>query len=120
METRRASRLSLQKICGKEFVARFILGKIGQYAVVLWIAVTLNFALPRLMPGNPLALLAGEEVGMLTAQQRTQLMANVGLDQPLPAQYVRFSSNRSLRSGSGCCSLPYLPCNFQSFRRLAL
>ncbi len=74
-------------------MARFILGKIGQYAIVLWIAVTLNFALPRLMPGNPLALLAGEEVGMLTAQQRTELMANVGLDQPLPAQYVRYLQN---------------------------
>ncbi|MBI5649575.1 MAG: ABC transporter permease [Chloroflexi bacterium] len=71
----------------------FIVGKIGQYVLVLWIAVTLNFALPRLMPGNPLALLAGEEVGMLTPQQRAQLMANVGLDQPLPAQYARYLQN---------------------------
>ncbi|MBI4789036.1 MAG: ABC transporter permease [Chloroflexi bacterium] len=74
-------------------MSRFIIGKIGQYAIVLWIAVTLNVELPRLMPGNPLALLAGEEVGMLTAQQRTQLMANVGLDQPLPAQYLRYVQN---------------------------
>ena len=48
---------------------------------------------PTLDAGNPLALLAGEEVGMLTAQQRTQLMANVGLDQPLPAHYVRYLQN---------------------------
>lgn len=74
-------------------MARFIISKIGQYLIVLWVAVTLNFALPRLMPGNPLALLAGEEVGMLTAQQRAQLMANVGLDQPLPTQYVRYLEN---------------------------
>lgn len=74
-------------------MSRFIIGKLGQYAIVLWIAITLNFALPRLMPGNPLALLAGEEVGMLTAQQRAQLMANVGLDQPLPTQYVRYLQN---------------------------
>ena len=74
-------------------MVRFIVSKIGQYLIVLWVAVTLNFALPRLMPGNPLALLAGEEVGMLTASQRTQLMANVGLDQPLPTQYVRYLQN---------------------------
>jgi peptide/nickel transport system permease protein len=74
-------------------VAQFILGKIGQYAIVLWVAITLNFALPRLMPGNPIALLAGEEVGMLTAQQRAQLMATAGLDQPLPVQYLRYMQN---------------------------
>lgn len=74
-------------------MAQFILGKIGQYAIVLWVAITLNFALPRLMPGNPIALLAGEEVGMLTAQQRAQLMATAGLDQPLPVQYLRYMQN---------------------------
>ncbi len=71
----------------------FIAGKLGQYLLVLWIAVTLNFALPRLMPGNPLALLAGEEVNLLTSQQRAQLMASVGLDQPLLVQYGRYLQN---------------------------
>lgn len=74
-------------------MAQFITGKIGQYALVLWVAITLNFLLPRLMPGNPLALLAGEEVGLLTPQERTQLLAQVGLDQPLPVQYVRYVQN---------------------------
>ncbi len=72
---------------------QFFVGKLGQYLLVLWIAVTLNFALPRLMPGNPLALLAGEEVNLLTPQQRAQLMASVGLDQPLPVQYWRYLQN---------------------------
>lgn len=71
-------------------MTHFITGKISQYALVLWVALTLNFLLPRLMPGNPLALLAGEEVGLLTPQQRTQLLAQVGLDQPLPVQYARY------------------------------
>ncbi len=74
-------------------MARFIVGKIGQYAVVLLIAVTLNFMLPRLMPGNPLALLAGEEVNLLTPQQRAELMTSVGLDQPLAGQYLRYLQN---------------------------
>jgi peptide/nickel transport system permease protein len=74
-------------------MVQFITGKVGQYALVLWVAVTLNFLLPRLMPGNPLALLAGEEVGLLTPQQRTELLARVGLDQPMPVQYVRYVQN---------------------------
>lgn len=71
----------------------FLFGKLGQYVLVLWVAITLNFFLPRMMPGNPLALLAGEEVNLLTPAQRQQLMARVGLDQPLPVQYMQYLVN---------------------------
>lgn len=71
----------------------FFVGKLGQYVLVLWVALTLNFFLPRMMPGNPLALLAGEEVNLLTPAERQQLMARVGLDQPLHAQYVAYLQN---------------------------
>jgi peptide/nickel transport system permease protein len=40
-------------------MSRF-LSQVGQYTLVVWVALTLNFLLPRLMPGNPLVLLAGE------------------------------------------------------------
>jgi peptide/nickel transport system permease protein len=33
-----------------------------QYLFVIVVAISLNFFLPRLMPGNPLALLAGVDV----------------------------------------------------------
>ena len=33
---------------------RFILRRLGFYAIALWGAITLNFLLPRLMPGSPL------------------------------------------------------------------
>lgn len=71
----------------------FFVAKFGQYILVLWIALTLNFFLPRMMPGNPLALLAGEEVNLLTPAQRQELMARVGLDQPLPVQYGQYLLN---------------------------
>ena len=71
----------------------FFVGKLGQYVLVLWVALTLNFFLPRMMPGNPLALLAGEEVNLLTPAERQQLMARVGLDQPLHVQYVAYLQN---------------------------
>jgi len=65
-------------------------GRFLQYAAVLILAITLNFALPRLMPGNPLALLAGVDVGLLSADERAEIMAAAGLDQPLYKQYVGY------------------------------
>lgn len=64
--------------------------RILQYLLVLFVAVTLNFLLPRLMPGNPLALLAGVDVGMLSAEQRAEILADAGLDQPLFRQYLTY------------------------------
>jgi len=62
---------------------RIDLRRVAQYGVVVVVAVTLNFLLPRLMPGNPLALIAGVDVGMLTPDQRAEIVARVGLDAPL-------------------------------------
>lgn len=69
---------------------RFFAGKGAQYALVLLLTVTINFALPRMMPGSPLVFLAGEDVGFLTAEQRTQLLSSFGLDQPVLRQYGRY------------------------------
>ncbi len=54
------------------------------------VAVTLNFLLPRLMPGNPLALIAGVDVGLLSPEDRAEIVARVGLDAPLWKQYLRY------------------------------
>ena len=66
---------------------RLDLQKLGQYAIVVFVAVTLNFALPRLMPGNPLALIAGVDVGLLTPEERGELIVEYGLNDPLIEQY---------------------------------
>jgi peptide/nickel transport system permease protein len=65
-------------------------GRALQYLLVFVVAVTLNFLLPRFMPGNPLALIAGVDVGLLSPEQRAQVIANSGLDQPLLAQYFAY------------------------------
>jgi len=57
---------------------------------VLVVAITLNFFLPRLMPGNPLALLAGVDVGLLQPEERAQIIEEAGLDRPLGEQYLRY------------------------------
>lgn len=64
--------------------------RLVQYVAVLLLAITLNFALPRLMPGNPLALLAGVDVGLLSAAERAEIMAAAGLDRPLYRQYIDY------------------------------
>lgn len=63
--------------------------KIAQYLFTIWIVLTLNFALPRLIPGNPLAELDDPQ-GLpvpLSEEQRLKLMAYYGLDKPLIQQY---------------------------------
>jgi len=40
---------------------RFVVRKLGFYVVAAWAAVTLNFVLPRLIPGNPVEALVARE-----------------------------------------------------------
>ncbi|MEN3027289.1 MAG: ABC transporter permease [Chlorobiota bacterium] len=56
---------------------------------ILWGVVTVTFFLNFVLPGDPARLLAGQRADAATiAAIRQQL----GLDQPLPVQYVRFLS----------------------------
>jgi peptide/nickel transport system permease protein len=74
-------------------MTRFVAGKGVQYALVLLFAVTLNFMLPRMMPGSPLMFLVGEDAGFMTAEQRGQLLEAFGLDQPMWRQYLIYLGN---------------------------
>lgn len=65
-------------------------GRAFQYVFVLVVAITINFFLPRLMPGNPLALLAGVDVGLLTPEERAEIVEDAGLDKPLYQQYFTY------------------------------
>ena len=72
---------------------RFFAGKGAQYLLVLMLTIALNFVLPRMMPGSPLVFLAGEDVGFLTPEQRAQLYALYGLDQPQWKQFATYVAN---------------------------
>lgn len=61
-----------------------------QYPVVLAVIVSLNFVLPRALPGGPLAALGGEDVGELTAGEREAILVTYGLDQPLSQQFTGY------------------------------
>jgi peptide/nickel transport system permease protein len=47
----------------------------------------LTFGLLRLLPGDPAQVMLGEHA---TAEQVNQFRARIGLDQPLPVQYLRY------------------------------
>lgn len=64
--------------------------KLASYVLVLLLAVTLNFLLPRLMPGSPLRFLVGEDVALLSPESVQELLARHGLDRPLWEQYLRY------------------------------
>jgi peptide/nickel transport system permease protein len=57
---------------------RYIARKLGFYLAALWIAVTLNFIIPRLMPGDPADTLFASFQGRLTPQQLVALRASLG------------------------------------------
>jgi peptide/nickel transport system permease protein len=69
-------------------VARHVLRTVAQYGAVLVAAIALNFALPRLAPGDAIDyLLPPEQAGALTPEQRAEILDRFGLNDPLPAQF---------------------------------
>lgn len=65
-----------------------VLGRAAQYALVLLVAVSLNFVIPRLAPGDPIDyLIPSEQVAAITPEQRERILAQFGLEKPLLEQY---------------------------------
>jgi peptide/nickel transport system permease protein len=71
-------------------MARLLTAKVGQYALVLLIALALNFLLPRFMGGDPLQFIVGEDIGRLTPAERDKIRVEYGLDLPLYAQFGNY------------------------------
>jgi peptide/nickel transport system permease protein len=71
--------------------------KVVQYLVTILALLTLNFLLPRMMPGDPLSYLLGDPGAdapmLLTEEMRASLMAYYGLDRPLAVQYWDYLSS---------------------------
>jgi len=70
-------------------------GLIASYALVVLVLVTLNFALPRALPGQPIETLSDPRsasfVGDLAS--RVSLEAYYGLDRPLVSQYGSYMAD---------------------------
>lgn len=63
--------------------------KAGRYALALFVIISLNFIIPRAMPGDPLTNLLGEDV-IMTDSLVMQLRNEMGLDRPLSEQYLDY------------------------------
>jgi peptide/nickel transport system permease protein len=87
---------------------RFLLRRLGFYAIAAWAALTLNFFLPRLMPGDPATALFARFRGRLGPEAMQALRETFGLtDAPLWQQYVTYLGH-ALRGDFGV-SVAYFP-----------
>lgn len=76
----------------------YVIRRLGVFVIVIWAAATINFAIPRLSPVNPIqaALLQVTSMGASQANMETlikSMEAQFGLDQPLWKQYVNYLWN---------------------------
>lgn len=70
---------------------QFVLRRLGFYLVAFWASVTLNFFLPRLMPGDPISRMMSQSQGRMSPEQVEQMQALFGLDDsPLFQQYIDY------------------------------
>jgi peptide/nickel transport system permease protein len=73
---------------------KYLLRHIGLYLVAAWASLTLNFLLPRTMPGDPVSALIGRMRGRFTPQQVEALRAAYGFTNgPLIQQYFQYLSH---------------------------
>ncbi len=70
---------------------KYLLRRLGFYLIALFVAVTLDFFLPRLLPGDPAAAILAPMGSRMTQVQIDALRQALGLNEaPLMQQYVTF------------------------------
>lgn len=78
-------------------LATFVIFRIFQAVPLVLLVIAINFALIQLAPGDPTTLLLPENASQA---RRDQLRHELGLDQPIPVQFVKYSE-RLLRLDFG-------------------
>ena len=90
---------------------RHVIRRILFYICAVWAAITLDFFIPRLAPGDPVAALIGKmsTKGYVTPQMQQTLSAMFGLNthDPLWLQYFKYLGN--LLHGNLGVSIQYFP-----------
>lgn len=74
---------------------RYVLRRFGIFFLIIWVASTINFLIPRLAPGDPIGAILGQmEVQGAKVENSAQLIAmfreRFGLDDPLYLQYFKY------------------------------
>lgn len=87
---------------------RYLLRRLGFYALTAWVALTLNFFLPRLMPGDPASALFARFQGRLSPDAIEALRQTFGLTKAsLVSQYFTYLSH--VFRGDFGISVAYFP-----------
>jgi peptide/nickel transport system permease protein len=69
---------------------RYLFGKVAQIVLTMVFVLAFNFFLFRVMPGNPVTLLARAQGAHLSAAAQQQLAHDLGLDLPVAQQFVQY------------------------------
>lgn len=73
---------------------RFILRRLGFYLLAAWASLTINFFLPRLIPGDPASTIIASSRGQLRPEQIQQLKEALGISEaPIIQQYFTYLSH---------------------------
>jgi peptide/nickel transport system permease protein len=73
---------------------RFILRRLGFYLIAFWASITLNFLLPRFMPGDPVSRMFARTQGKMQPEQLEALRKLLGVDdRPIWEQYADYMHN---------------------------
>jgi peptide/nickel transport system permease protein len=87
---------------------RHVLRRMGFYLIALWASITLNFIIPRLVPGDPAGALLARFQGRLTPQTIHALELQFGISHdPLWVQYFQYLGE--LLHGNLGTSFTYFP-----------
>jgi peptide/nickel transport system permease protein len=99
---------------------RFIARRLGFYVITAWIAITINFFIPRLMPGNPVELVFNRVRHSMSPTSLKAFSVAFGVDshQSLISQY--FSYLDQLLHGNLGISITFFPATVASVIRTAL
>jgi peptide/nickel transport system permease protein len=100
---------------------RYLIRKILFYLAAVWAALTLNFLLPRLVPGNPVDVILArtQQTQPLPPEARAALNLQFGItDDPLWLQYWHYLVN--LVHGNFGISVTYYPLPVSTIVRQAL
>jgi peptide/nickel transport system permease protein len=80
---------------------KYLMRQIGLYLMAAWVSVTLNFILPRLMPGDPVTALFARMRGRLNPAEIEAIRVAYGFtNAPLIEQYFQYLSH-ALRGDFG-------------------
>lgn len=72
-------------------LARYFANRVAQLVPVLFLVSLIVFSIMHALPGDPVQLmLAGSESGSVTPERQDELRELMGLNDPLPVQYLRF------------------------------